>query len=249
VSSQDENTFFLPENADARQHRKEVVMPQQLPLIPNIEHLRKQAKDFLRLCRAGDATAVNQLRSTLTEYCHSSPAEIIKSICLSELDALHKNHLDRRLHEYAACPYLQSTDQNKQVREVSLDDAAKQVSRTGEVLQQMKLIPPMITALLLYSVGSVAADLPSHAHAKHSALKSHHHHSEASQLVWVASVRLPSGERSASLALRRAGLGGGGAASLGMGVKVKRKDAARAKRVLAADAALHHYKVTFYAVK
>ncbi len=37
--------------------------------------------------------------------------------------------------------------------------------------------------------------------------------------------------------------------SLGMGVKVRRRDAARTKRVLAADAKLHHYKVTFYAVE
>ncbi len=112
----------------------------------------------------------------------------------------------------------------------------------------MNPILPIIIALFLCSARLVVADTPSHPHAKRSAHKSHRHHSKADELVWVAGVRLE-GVRSASLALREANIGCECGASLGMGVKVRRKDAVRTKRVLAADSKLHHYKVTFYAVK
>jgi hypothetical protein len=112
----------------------------------------------------------------------------------------------------------------------------------------MNPILPIIMALLLCSAGSVVADPPSDTHARRNAIKSHPHHSKANQLVWVASVGLD-GWRSASLALRKAHIECQCNGSLGMGVKVRRKDAARAKRVLAADAKLHHYKVKYFAVK
>ncbi len=60
-------------------------MPQQLPIIPNVEHLRKQAKDdFLRACRAGDDNALSNVRVSLPRFCQLSPDTIINSIRLKD---------------------------------------------------------------------------------------------------------------------------------------------------------------------
>ncbi len=60
-------------------------MSHKLPVIPNIDHLRKQAKDNLRLCRAGDVNAINQAKLLLPEYRNSVAEEIGNSIRLCDM--------------------------------------------------------------------------------------------------------------------------------------------------------------------
>jgi hypothetical protein len=58
--------FFQARRADAGDVRKEIVMSEpsskSLPLRPSLEHLRKQAKDLLKACHGGDASARTRLQ-------------------------------------------------------------------------------------------------------------------------------------------------------------------------------------------
>ncbi len=109
----------------------------------------------------------------------------------------------------------------------------------------MKLLLYIFAATMLNQCTAMA-DKASGAHNAH---RSQTRRSDANQRVWVAGVGPEWYAGEACSALRKAHIGCECNGSLGMGVKVRRKDAVRTKSVLAADAKVHHYKVTFYAVK
>src|ERR1700722_9554871 len=58
-------TFVQPEFADPRQSTHGGFSMARLPERPNFEHLKKQAKDLLRLYNAKDATAFTRFRESL----------------------------------------------------------------------------------------------------------------------------------------------------------------------------------------
>ncbi|HUD40839.1 MAG TPA: hypothetical protein VMR06_02460 [Dokdonella sp.] len=47
-----------------------------LPERPDLDHLRKQAKDLLRACRAGDAAALSRLRANLPAHAAIAPPRL-----------------------------------------------------------------------------------------------------------------------------------------------------------------------------
>lgn len=82
------NTFFLPALRTSGKLRKKVVMTKHLPLIPNVQHLRMQAKDLLTLCRAGDQSAVERFRQSNWTLCELLDSETIRSVRLCDAQAV-----------------------------------------------------------------------------------------------------------------------------------------------------------------
>jgi hypothetical protein len=108
----------------------------------------------------------------------------------------------------------------------------------------MNPILPFTMAMLMWT-GVSMADPPNDGRDAKSAHRPQSHHSAWGRRVVLLAGVPPRAEKWALAALHSAGIEAGGFGSLGVGISVRRMNFARARRVLAADAKVRGYKVTF----